>query len=234
MNLAKKLKDSGYDLIESPIRNQKLLQLWLKRTFDDIDLYYENVTHPFDSPVELSVSDDPALTVDSTYKVDYKFNIGLSVVGKLLESFGLGMLDLSSKINKGKKISISYDNSVTKEVTTGVLENYFFASDFKYKNPRFIKYLNRDKVIIISGIMLAKNLVVEIETDSAVEAGLEAKLNEIADGKANFTKESDSVLKMKSVGNSYFPIAVKLHRIDFDRGTFDQLRLVSDTRNFFD
>lgn len=234
MNLAKELKDNGYDLIESPIRNQKLLQLWLKRTFDDIDLYYESVTHPFDSPVALNVVQNPALNVDSTYKVSYKFNIGLSIVGKLLESLGLGMLDLSSKINKGKKISISYDNSITKEVPTGVLEDYFSSSDFKYKNPRFIKYLNRDKVIIISGIMLAKNLIVEIETDSDLEAGLEAKLNEIADGKADFTKESDSTLKMKSVGNSYFPIAAKLHRIDFDRGNFDQLRLISDTRNMFD
>lgn len=234
MNLAKELKDNGYDLIESPIRNQKLLQLWLKQTFEDIDFYYDHVNHALKSEVYLNVVENTSLQVDSTYKVDYKFNIGLSIVGKLLQSVGLGALDLSQKFSTGKRISISYDNSVTKEVPRGTLDLYFSNCDLKYKNQNLLRNLNRANVIVVSGILMAKNLVVEIETEKLIESGLEIELNEMANSNASFTRQSDNILKMNSVGDNYFPVAVKLHRIDFDRGRFDDIKLVSDNRNFFD
>ena len=34
MDLTSSLKKAGYDLIDSPIRNHKLTQLWLKKDFD--------------------------------------------------------------------------------------------------------------------------------------------------------------------------------------------------------
>jgi hypothetical protein len=40
MKLSKFLSEQGYDLIEGPIRNHKPLQLWLKQTFNEAELYY--------------------------------------------------------------------------------------------------------------------------------------------------------------------------------------------------
>jgi len=87
--------------------------------------------------------------------------------------------------------------------------------------------------LVISGILLAKNLVVEIETDFSVDADLVASLNEIADGKLDFSMNSEHKLKMVSGGNSYFPVAVKADRIDFDKGHFVNTNLVTDNRKFF-
>ena len=81
--------------------------------------------------------------------------------------------------------------------------------------------------------MFAENLVAEIETDSALDADLIAKLNGIADGKLDFTASSQNQLKMVSSGLTHFPIAVKAYRIDFDKGEFKGLKLVTDTRTWF-
>lgn len=50
----------------------------------------------------------------------------------------------------------------------------------------------------------------------------------MADGKLDFSMNSESKLKMISKGDSYFPVAVKANRIDFDRGHFDTTTLVTD------
>ncbi|MFM1793999.1 MAG: hypothetical protein RL642_384, partial [Bacteroidota bacterium] len=39
------LRESGYDLIDGPIRNHKLLQLWLKAGANAPELYYEHIHH---------------------------------------------------------------------------------------------------------------------------------------------------------------------------------------------
>ncbi len=173
------------------------------------------------------------LNVNSTTKNEYGFNIGVSLLEEILSSLGLGSFDISAKIKSGKKVTISYDNSVTKEVPIGEIQNYLASSDFKHSNKRLLKNANRKKILIIHGILLAKNLVVEIETDFSLNADLVANLNEVADGKLDFSMNNESKLKMVSSGNSYFPIAVKADRIDFDKGHFDNTKLVTDNRRFF-
>ncbi|HSV87646.1 MAG TPA: hypothetical protein VLH61_03305, partial [Bacteroidales bacterium] len=79
----------------------------------------------------------------------------------------------------------------------------------------------------------AKNLVVEIEPDYNIDANLVVALNKAADGKLDFTMGSQQKLKMVSGGNSFFPVAVKANRVDFDKGVFKGLSLVTDNRNFF-
>jgi hypothetical protein len=74
---------------------------------------------------------------------------------------------------------------------------------------------------------------VSIETDFSLDAALVASLNNIADGKLDFTMSSGNKLKMVSSGNSFFPIAVKASRIDYDKSVFKKLILVTDNRNFF-
>jgi len=233
MNLTKTLREQGYDLIEGPVRSHKLLQLWLKRAFDDVQLYYSNIQHAFQSHIELNEVVNTALNVDSTTKNEYGFNIGISLLEEILDSLGMGEFEISSEIKSGKKVTISYDNSITKEVPIGEVQSYLATSDFKHPNKTLLKNANRNNILVVSGILMAKNLVVEIETDFSLNADLVAKLNELADGKLDFAMNNESKLKMVSSGNGYFPIAIKADRIDFDKGHFENTKLVTDNRRFF-
>lgn len=233
MNLTKTLRNSGYDLIEGPVRNHKLLQLWLKRPFNNVQLYYAHINHAFLSEVGLNEVENSALNVNSTTKDEYGFNIGISMLEEILNSLGLGNFELSAEIKSGKKVTISYDNSITKEIPIGEIQSYLASSDFKHPNKTLLKNANRRNILVISGAILAKNLVVEIETDFSVDNNLVASLNELADGKLDFSMNSENKLKMVSSGGNYFPVAVKADRIDFDKGHFDNTNLVTDNRRFF-
>ena len=233
MSLKKYLREQGYDLIDGPVRNHKPLQLWLKKVFDEIELYYSSIDHAFVSSFPLNEVTNDALSVTSTKKDDYGFNIGITLLEDILKSLGLGNFELSTKIKSGKKVTISYDNSVTKECPIGEIENYLSNADFRHSNPALLKNANRNNIIIITGIVFAKNLFVEIETDSNLSVELVASLNSVAEGKLDFTMSSQSKLKMVSIGTSYFPIAVKANRIDFDRGSFKKLILITDNRDPF-
>jgi len=228
MSLKKYLREQSYDLIDGPVRNHKLLQLWRKRLLDRIENYYEHIDHAFTSSHPLTEVTNNALNVNTTKKDDYSFNIGLTVLEDILKSIGLGNLSVTAEIKSGKKISISYDNAITKEIPVGEIENYLFNADFKHANPELLRSANRNTIIVISGVVLAKNLVVNIETSFQLNAEVIAKLNTIGDGKLDFSISNESTLKMVSHGTSFFPIAVKANRIDFDKGEFDRLSLVSN------
>jgi hypothetical protein len=233
MTLTKTLSDAGYDLIQGPVRNHKPLQLWLKQTFNEAELYYANIDHAFESEVVLSEIETPALNVTSTEKDDYGFNIGITLLEEILKTIGLGTFEISTKIKSGKKVTISYDNSITKEYAVGSIADYFSSADFRHTNPLLLRNANRNNILIITGTVFAKNLVVDIETDFALDASLVASLNEVASGKLDFTMSSQSKLKMVSSGGNHFPIAVKASRVDFDRTVFKKLTLVTDDRNIF-
>ncbi len=233
MKLTNFLSNQGYDLIEGPIRNQKTLQLWLKKSFSEAELYYANINHAFKSEVVLTEIENPALSINSNHKNDYEFNIGITLLEEILASLGLGAFELSSKITSGKSVTISYDNSITKEYAIGNLEEYLFSADFIHANPSLLKNANQNNIILITGVVFAKSLVVDIETDFSLNANLITTLNQIADGKLDFSTKNNNKLKMVSSENNYFPIAIKASRIDFDRSTFKKLSLISDSRNLF-
>ncbi|MEN8137618.1 MAG: hypothetical protein ABFR62_04220 [Bacteroidota bacterium] len=233
MNLTKTLRRQGYDLIDGPVRNHNLLQLWLKRPFNKAQLYYSNIDHAFSSDVQLNEIENASLKVDSNTKNEFAFNIGISVLGEILKSLGLGAFDISNEIKSGKKVTISYDNSVTKEVPIGEIHNYLSNADFRHPNGTLLKNANRNNILIISGVLFAKNLVVEIETDFSLDNETVVKLNEISGGKLDFSIKSAKKIKMESGGNTLFPIAVKADKIDFDRGQFANTNLVTDNRRLF-
>jgi hypothetical protein len=233
MKLTKYLRDAGYDLIEGPVRNHKPLQLWLKQAFNAAELYYTDINHAFTSSVQLTILEDPALSVDTTKSDEYGFNVGVTLLEEILKSIGLGNFELSAKVKSGKKVTISYDNSVTKVIPVGEITNYLSGADFKHPNPVLLNNANGNNILVITGAVLAQNLVVDIETDFNLDANLVATLNQAADGKLEFTMKSQQKLKMVSSGSNFFPIAVKANRIDFDKGVFQGITLVTDNRNFF-
>jgi len=233
MKLTKYLRNAGYDPIEGPVRNHKPLQLWLKQPFNEAELYYIDINHAFFSPVQLSILEDPALSVDMTKSDEFGFNIGVSLLQEILKSIGLGAFDLSTKVKSGKKIKISYENSVTNVVALGDITNYLSSADFNHPNPVLLKNANRNNILIITGVVSAQNMIVEIETDFDLNTDLITNLNQAADGKLDFSISSQQQLKMISGGNSFFPIAVKANRIEFEKGVFKGLNLVTDKINTF-
>ncbi|PAM91774.1 hypothetical protein B4N84_23380 [Flavobacterium sp. IR1] len=233
MKLTKFLTAQGYDIIEGPVRSHKPLQLWLKKPFDEAQLYYASIEHAFKSDVVLTEIENPALNVNSNQKDDYGFNIGITLLEEILKTLGLGALELSAKIKSGKTVTISYDNSITKEYAIGNLENYFFTADFLHPNPSLLKNANRNHILVITGTVFAKNLIVEIDTDFALDTALLADLNNVASGKVDFTQNKQNKVKMVSIAEVYFPIAVKASKIDFDRSKFKNLILATDSNNIF-
>ncbi len=226
--LTQHLRGEGYDLLEGSTRRYKLLQIWLKRSFNSVTREYDHVSHAFKSSVQLTEIENPSLSVDSTKKDEYGFNIGVSFLEEILESLGLGNFEISSKIKSGKTVTISYDNAITREVATGEIRSYFRNADFLHPNPDLLKHANRNNLLIINGVLLAKNLIVEIETDFELNADIVASLNEVVEGKLNFSMNTNRKLKMVSDNNNFFPIAVQAHRIDYDKGIFKDIKLVTD------
>lgn len=233
MNLTKTLRKQGYDLIVGPIRNHQLLQLWLKTPFNDAELYYTHLEHAFTSSVVLEPTENPALHIDATTKDTYSFNIGMSLLQELLDSLGLGALQLSLEVISGKNISISYEGAFTKEVPIGELQNYLSNADFKHPNKVLLRNANRDQILLITGVLFAKNVVVSIETESFIDPALILNLTDLVAGELNFSKQGNHTLQMVSTGKIFFPIAVKASRIYFDKGYFVKTDLMTDHRNFF-
>lgn len=166
-NLETILRKKAYDLIDGPIRNHQPLQLWLKRNMDKVEIYQSHITHAFKSEVPITKNETIALSVDSTQSMEFNFNIGLTVLDKILKSLGMGMLELSSKIAKGKSLSISYDNSVCTEYMPADIESFLSSCDFVHPNASLMDNLNDNDVLILSGVLAAKNLKVKIETELA-------------------------------------------------------------------
>jgi hypothetical protein len=223
MKLTTFLSDRGYDLIQGSDRNQKPLQLWLKHGFNEAELYYANIKHAFKSDVILTEIENPALSVNSSQKDDYGFNIGSTLLEEILKSRGIVAFEISAKIKSGKSVTISYENSVAKEYAVDNINEYLSSADFKYINPSLLKNANHNNILIITGTVFAKNLVVYIETDLYLDANLMGCLNDSAEGKLDFSMLSQSKLKIVSGGSNYFPIAVKVSRINFEKSVFNKL-----------
>jgi hypothetical protein len=233
MNLTKTLRQQGYDLIDGPVRNHKLLQLWLKSPYNEVQLYYAHLSHAFESKVPLTALESAALSIDAAATNEYSFHIGISLLEEILNALHFNTFEISSKIKSGKKVTIAYTDAITREVPIGEIQNYLATSDFKHANKRLLKNANRNNILIIHGVLFAKNLVVTIDTDFKVASDWIADLNQIAEGKLDFEIAAENKLKMVSRGHHYFPIAIKADRIDFDKGHFNNTKLITDNRRFF-
>lgn len=222
------LKEQGYDMINGPIRSHQLRQIWLKDWNSEPQLYYQDIDHAFTSPSPLSIKKDPTLDLNSTQSDDYGFNIGITFLDSILESLGLGALKLSSVFDGGKKLSIKYENAESQAIPIGEMTAYLSSADFKHPNPVLLRKLNRNDLMVITGIVLANQIQIELESDTKIKAEVITKLNKMASGNIEFTKAKDNKLKMSSSGKTIFPVAVQAHRLQYAKGVFHGLKLVTD------
>lgn len=231
-SLQTQLQNAGYDLIDGPIRNHKPLQIWLKDGFNQTELYYESIHHAFASPVTLKTTKDAALAVDDKYKNDYAFQIGLTVVQEILQSMGMQPIELSSSFQSGKNISVSFKNTMTEMVPIGVLTHFLSQADFLHPNPVLLRHANRNKLLLVTGVVTAEQLVVEIDMNFKLSSKLLASLKKSNKGRIEFSTSRNNTIKMVA-GAARFPIAVKASRLDFDKGRFAGLNMATDGRDLF-
>ncbi|WP_167619098.1 hypothetical protein [Maribellus sediminis] len=233
MTLSKTLHKQGYDLILGSIRNQDTLQLWLKKGANKIDLYKDSIVEIFHSDSSLIPITNNVLSVNALESETFDFSMGIGLVQNIIAPLKLANTDFKNKINCGKKVTISYNNSYTKEFTFGDIEEFIVAAETKDISSAVMAHLNKNDIVVITGIIYAKSLNVTIETDASENSDVVASLNEIGEGKVKFNSDSSSNISMNANSDEYFPIAVKAHRIVFNNDKFKKLILVTDNRNFF-
>ena len=233
MDLIKHLSKSGYDLIDGPIRNHQPLQLWLKQGANRPELYYDHITQVFKNSNVLEVDEDPTLNVDVTHQVEHEFAVGLTVLKELMQGIGGTPFDISTGIQTGQKISIRYKDAYTASVAIGKLTSFMSESSLEDVSENFMHHLNTNQVLLITGVVFAKQLVMDVSTDRDIDINWVAKLQAAKDPKLSFSIENKRQLKMTTSGTKVFPIAIKASRLDFDQGEFKRMRLVTDNRNFF-
>jgi citrate lyase gamma subunit len=233
MSLVKKLREQGYDYIDGPIRNHNLFQIWRKLPLDEAEKLYGHISHAFNGTGQLNISVATAMEVNSTVKQEYGLKVGLTVLETLLQSLGLGNLGANIGITGKGSISVSYDEAGTRTCPVGELINYLSEADFMHSNPPLLRQLNHDRLLVISGILEAKNVKVEIKSDTDFDVDVDVKFNNIIELGAEVEHKSNRHLVMRSGAATPIPVAVKAHRIIYDRGVFEDLRLVTDNRFFF-
>jgi len=237
MSLKRKLRRAGYDLINGPARPHKILQIWKKMPFDNSPIkYYNHINHALQSEryeLEEYIEKDDALSISYSDTRIFKFNIGVTFLKNLLQSTNLGGLQVELSAIHGKSVSISYNNSKTRLIGEAYLNNFLSDADFLHINENLMKDLNLDRLLLISGIVEAKNLKAEIETKTEVSAEIQAKILEYANANLNIEFKSGSKLVMEADSPNPLPIAVQVHRMLWDNGEFQRLKLISDNRIFF-
>ncbi|MEY3085943.1 MAG: hypothetical protein RL037_2162 [Bacteroidota bacterium] len=181
MDLIKHLSKSGYDLIDGPIRNHQPLQLWLKQGANRPELYFEHINQVFKNPKELVVDEDPTLNVDATQQVEHDFTTGLTVLKELMQGIGGTPFDISTGIQTGRKISIKYKDAYAASVAIGQLTTYLGESRIEDLSESFIHHLNSNQVLLITGVVFAKQLVMDVSTDRDIDLTWVAKLQAAKD-----------------------------------------------------
>lgn len=232
MTLTRLLRAAGYDLIDSPIRNHRVLQIWLQRGLDPIQ-HYSHVIHAFKGSNELRVERSTALNINHSNRNEFKFNIGITVLEGLLESVKLGNFGLSTILNAGRSLTISFEDTFADIVTIESLESYIREADFDHKNERLLKDANRNNLIVITGVLYAHNIRSILETDYEITAEIEANIQRILDGRVEARITGSNRLELNCNLDQPFPVAIKANKLIFDRSVFETSRVITDNGNTF-
>jgi hypothetical protein len=154
------------------------------------------------------------------------------VVQEWMQATGLPAIDFSQAIGSGTSVSISFEQTMAEMVPIGDLTAFFSNADFLHPNPVLLRHANRNNILVITGIVTAAHLVAEINSTEKITTKAINALKKQSDNSIGFSLNKQNTLKMVA-GKGRFPIAVKASRIDFDKGRFNGLGMVSDGRDWF-
>lgn len=229
--LVKLLRNQGFDLIDGPIRSHAPLQIWNKVVFEK-NTFYGNLMALFKSDVKLEAYRDAATYVNSSEKETYGFNVGLSASSPFLKEMGLDAFDFGSKISGGQSLSVSFDNAYTLRYAKGELSTFFYdpSTDFAKPNPELLNNANRNNLILISGVLYAENMIIEMKSNNAISADVVSDMAKVAKANVSYAHTSDNSIKMTSQLDKPYPIAIEAVRLDFDKGKYVSMKVVTDNR----
>ena len=234
MSLERKLREANYELIDNPIRNKRELQLWVNKLMDKPTLYCEHINDIFRNSMELTPLHSPGLSINSSDVKTHQFTTGISLVKNVLDKMNLGKGDIDSIIKTGRSVQISYDKSEVPEYPKYMLEKYIIESEFDRNNHLLKEDLNRDNILLISGMVYAKNFSAKIETNFDITTTIEADLKQILNSKVEVGVTDKNILMIKAEDEERIPIAVQIFKLRFKRGEFKGMRLITDKLNLLD
>jgi hypothetical protein len=114
----------------------------------------------------------------------------------------------------------------------GNLVEFMQKADFIHPNPVLLHAANRNNLILITGLVTAEQLVVEMETDTKLTNKQILAMTKAANNKIDLSITKTNKTRMVA-GQGRFPIAVKAGRMDFDKGQFKDVSLITDARDLF-
>lgn len=226
MILANKLRKQGYDLLLGQTRQHQLGQIWKKPVLDKISLYANSSGELFSPEFEYSPEKKEVLVAEMLSENTFGIGVGISMV-KGLDKI-LGNIDLHLKSTR--QISLGYDDAEMMEVPSSIIEKYFYKSKLNDAVPSILEAMNKNQLIFISGIIVAKGLKIHIKKDIA--AGIELP-QELIKVNVKIAGQTANELVLTTKTQDYIPLAVKAHRLDFDKGIFSKATLLTDLGNRF-
>lgn len=234
MSLTKLLKSKGFDFIDSPMRSHILLQLWRKSVSNPATFYAHHYSDIFkDNGTVINPLKANALDVNATKTNKLQFNLGLSGLKNLLANLNLGNVGIDSKITGGKTISTSFNSAYSIVIPEVELDALFTDTDIKLNSTNLMKHLNSNDILIVSGILYAKELLIEIESDNEITAQTEADIALAVSGKIQVERTGAKSIKMTTTLPDEFPIAIQAHQLAFNKGEFNKAKLITDDKDLF-
>jgi hypothetical protein len=230
MLLEHKLRQQDYDFIEGALRNHKELQLWLKKPMNRVEIQAEHIGDQIAFKKEFNAAPmvNPALKVSSKDTETYGFDEGLKALDGIMEKMGLGKLSQTFNGKKGVEVELSYDSSECREYPRGQIEAYLDSINTSDLDGTFKDHLNDNDVLVITGVLYAKNFTAKIHTNFSIDAALDADIKNVVEGKVGVKIEGDKTIVLSAEGINEIPIAVKAHRLRFRRGKFKGMNLITD------
>lgn len=225
MNLIKILRADNYDLIDGSSRKHELLQVWYKSPTKGLVPYADSLHELFVSTHSIEPVSKPALAISEDATQSYKWKLGATVSRELLASIGIPELDLSRMVQNGKNLQVRYNQPVEHYVPRRALELFFQNVDLKNVDSELLSHANKMRLFIITGIILAENFSIVLESERESELEVDSGLEDVLRGKFSLERQSKQRLVLQPSTALTIPVAVQSYRLDFYKGNYRTLLL---------
>jgi hypothetical protein len=231
-DLVKTLRNSGLDLIDGVVREHKPLSIWIKRNTERVS-YRGQLDEIFSSPVPIRMDEFKLPDIDFDSKACYNMNIGASAFSGFLAT--LGISDLSTVVKGGKKMEVSFSETVLIKANQNDVQVFFESPqlDFHCKSNEIYEQANLDNLILVTGVAFAKKVDVSVSSDFSIDTNVKSDVKNLATVDVDAKFENEKTLKMIFSPDELIPVAVLAYRLRFNRGFFEKMNQVSDNRDFF-
>jgi hypothetical protein len=126
-------------------------------------------------------------------------------------------------------MAVSFSDTSTETVAIADLDDYLHDADICQVNPALMKDLNFNNILVITGVLQAKKLITEVEFNHDITGEIFADVPKVDIGASvNFEFIGKNKIRMTAQTPVSFPVAVRAHRLDYDKGVFKKSVPVTD------